>query len=326
MTDRSDPAQPLTNHIALVAGATRGAGRGIARALGEAGATVYCTGRSQPGQPSDYARVETIDETATLVTAAGGTGIALRVDHTNEDEVKNLVAQIEQEQGRLDLLVDSVAGDPPGLGTWAKFWELDLAAGSEQLEATLLSRLLTAKHATQLMLNGSRGLIVEVTEGDLPAGAGNNALQSLAKAGIKHLVFKMAEDLAEHPITAVALTPGFLRSEAVLDLLHVSENNWQSAGEKDPNFLESESPLFVGRAVVALTQDPKIMSRSGDILSSWELAREFQFTDYDGRVPDWGKLGEKIISQYDFVATALRNQTTYLERMTRKANRYLGKN
>ena len=277
----------LAGQVAVVAGATRGAGRGIARALGEAGAIVYCTGRSVTGRPSPYARPETIDETAAMITAAGGTAIAVRVDHTLESEVQSLFARVEQEHGRLDVLVNCVAGEDPMMAEWGSFWTINLANGDAIMRQALLSHIITAKYATPLMMRRRRGLIVEVTESDLLMSGGNVVTQ-IVKTSQKVLATIFASELRRHGVAAVAVTPGFLRSETMLEKFGVTEANWRDGGKTDSNFLESESPLFVGRAIVALAHDSEVMKRSGHLLSSWELAREYGFTDADGRRPDWG--------------------------------------
>ena len=282
-------ARLLTGHVAVVAGATRGAGRGIARALGEAGATVYCTGRSVRGNPSPYKRPETIEETAEMIRAVGGAAIPVRVDHTIESEVEALFARIDREHGRLDVLVNSIAGEDPLITQWGSFWKAELKHADAALRQSLVSHIITAKHAAPFMIRRRRGLIVEVTENDL-LSAGGNPLSQVVKLGLKWLALSMATELEPHRVAAVAITPGFLRSEAMLQGQHVSEANWRDAGKKDPNFLESESPLFVGRAVAALAQDPDVLAKTGQLLSSWGLSREYKFTDYDGRRPDWGKL------------------------------------
>jgi len=317
------PARPLTGRIAVVAGATRGAGRGIARALGEAGATVYCTGRSVRGQPSPYNRPETIEETAALVTAAGGVGVAVRVDHANEVEVEAFFKRVGAEHGRLDVLVDSVAGEDPRFGGWGSFWQTDLGQGVEVLRNALLSHLITAKHAAPLMMKRRRGLIVEVVEGDTIYGASSNALNNVVKAALKSFACSMAEDLRKHRVASVAITPGWLRSESMLEHFGVTEANWRDVGKKDPNFLHSESPLFVGRAVAALAADPKVLERSGDILSSWELGRHYRFTDEDGRRPDWAAHGAEIFAASPFVE-GFRRYVAFLERMTVRARQYVG--
>jgi NAD(P)-dependent dehydrogenase (short-subunit alcohol dehydrogenase family) len=280
--------KPLTGRVALVAGATRGAGRGIARALAEAGATVYCTGRSVRGNPSPYKRPETIDETAAMIKAAGGAAIAVRVDHTIERDVKALFRRILRAHKRLDILVDSVAGEDPLMGQYGFLWQADLTTADAVFRQTVTSRIITAKHAALAMMPAKRGLIVEVTESDI-IGGGGNPMSQAAKMAQKTLPLLWAAELAPHNVTLVALTPGFLRSESMLEHLGVTEDNWREAGKQDSNFLQSESPLFVGRAVAALAGDPKVQKHTGMLLSSWELARTYGFTDYDGRRPDWGR-------------------------------------
>jgi NAD(P)-dependent dehydrogenase (short-subunit alcohol dehydrogenase family) len=278
----------LTGRVALVAGATRGAGRGIARALAEAGARVYCTGRSVKGKPSPYGRRETIDETAAMITAAGGTAIAVRVDHTNEVEVKALFRRIMRNHERIDIVVDSVAGEDPLMGTYGFLWQADLTTADAIFRQGLTSRIITAKHAALAMMPARRGLIVEVTEADMIGGGGNPMSQAV-KMAQKVLPLVWAAELAPHGITATAITPGFLRSERMLEYFGVTESNWREAGKKDPNFLQSESPLFVGRAIAALAADPKVRNRTGMLFGSWELGRDYGVTDYDGRRPDWGR-------------------------------------
>jgi NAD(P)-dependent dehydrogenase (short-subunit alcohol dehydrogenase family) len=284
-----ESARPLTGHVAVVAGATRGAGRGIARALGEAGATVYCTGRSVRGNLSPYGRPETIDETADMINAAGGTAIPLRVDHTVESEVEALFTRVDREHGRLDVLVNSIAGEDPMMGQWGSFWQADLSNAVAIFRQSLVSHIITAKYGAPIMIRRRRGLIVEVTESDILGGGGNPVAQ-VVKLALKGLALNMAIELRSHGVAAIAITPGFLRSEAMLQKTGVTEANWREGGRTDKNFLESESPLFVGRAVAALAQDPKVLDRSGQLLSSWQLSRDYKFTDYDGRRPDWGKL------------------------------------
>ena len=313
---------PLNGRIAVVAGATRGAGRGIARALGEAGAVVYCTGRSVRGAPSAYNRPETIEETAEMVGAAGGTGVAVRVDHTVEAEVESLFARVVRERGRLDIVADSVAGEDPLLGRWGVFWQTDLSNGADGLRQAILSHLITAKCAAPHMIKKRRGLIVEVTEGDTIFGGGGNALSDVVKSSLKGFAARMAGELRTHRVAAVSMTPGFLRSETMLGHFGVTEGNWRDAGKKDPNFLESESPLFVGRAVAALAADPKVLDRSGDVLSSWELARSYGFTDYDGRRPDWGEHFSRIAPAIGF-AEPFRRHRAFLERMMQRMDGYL---
>jgi NAD(P)-dependent dehydrogenase (short-subunit alcohol dehydrogenase family) len=281
--------RPLTGQVALVAGATRGAGRGIARALGEAGAFVYCTGRSVHGNPSVYKRPETIDETVEMIRADGGEAVAVRVDHAVEAEVEALVARIEREPGRLDVLVNSIGGEDPRMHQWGNFWQVNLKDADGILRNCIVSHIITAKHVAPLMIRAKRGLIVEVTESDI-LSAGGNPLTQTVKLALKGLALNMAPELSAHGVAAVAITPGFLRSETMLEHHKVTEANWRDAGKQDPNFLESETPLFVGRAVAALAADSRVLDRTGQLLCSWELAREYGFTDADGRRPDWGAL------------------------------------
>ena len=285
---KTGAALPLRGRIALVAGATRGAGRGIARALGEAGATVYCTGRSVKGNPSPYRRPETIDETAAMITAAGGKAVAVRVDHSDEGEVKALFRRIKRAHRHIDIVVDSVAGEDPLMGTYGFLWQADLTNADALFRQCLTSRIITAKHAALAMMPARRGLIVEVTEADIIGGGGNPMAQAV-KTAQKVLPLLWAAELAPHRIAAIAVTPGFLRSESMLQHLGVTEDNWRDAGKKDSNFLQSESPLFVGRGIAALAADRNVHARSGMLFGSWELARDYGIRDSDGRRPDWGR-------------------------------------
>jgi NAD(P)-dependent dehydrogenase (short-subunit alcohol dehydrogenase family) len=281
-------AVQLQGRVALVAGATRGAGRGIARALAEAGATVFCTGRSVQGKPSPYRRPETIDETAAMITAAGGKAIAIRVDHTNETEVKALFRRIMRTHKRIDIVVDSVAGEDPLMKKYGFLWQADLTNADAMFRQGLTSRIITAKHAALTMLPARRGLIVEVTEADMIGGGGNPMAQAV-KTAQKVLPLLWAAELAPHGIATMAVTPGFLRSESMLQHFGVTEHNWREGGKKDSNFLQSESPLFVGRAIAALAADPNVQARTGMLFGSWELGRDYRISDYDGRRPDWGR-------------------------------------
>jgi NAD(P)-dependent dehydrogenase (short-subunit alcohol dehydrogenase family) len=277
------------------------------------------------GNPSPYGRPETVEETAELVTAAGGAAVAVRVDHTIEAEVRGLFEQIERDHGRLDVLVNSVAGEDPMLGGWTKFWETDLQNGVAVLRQALLSHVITAKYAAPLMIRERSGLIIEVTEGDL-LFEGGNMLHNVVKSSLKSLAVRMAEELRKHRVAAIAITPGFLRSESMLERFGVTEENWREGGKKDKNFLESESPLFVGRAIAALAQDKKILARSGHLTSSWELAREYGFTDADGRRPDWGKHAEEnLIPSVTWLREAMERHHDWLEMLARRAKGYLGK-
>ena len=266
--------QPLSNQVAVVAGATRGAGRGIARMLGAAGATVYCTGRSVRGRPATPGRPETIEETAALVTAEGGRGIAVRTDHTVESGVEQIFARVRAEAGRLDVLVNDVWGGD-ALTEWGSpFWELTIAQGQQMLERAVHSHIITSRHGAPLMIERDAGLIVEVTDGDTLAYRGN-LFYDLAKNVVIRLAHAMAADFHAHRVTALAITPGFLRSETVLDTFGVTEANWRDAIEKDPYFAESETPCLVGRAVAALAADPNVGTKSGGLFSTWALSKEY---------------------------------------------------
>lgn len=285
----------LEGKVAVVAGATRGAGRGIAVMLGEAGATVYVTGRSVRGNPSDLKRPETIEETAELVTARGGKGIAVRVDHTVEAEVAALFERVAREQnGRLDILVNDVWGGEK-LTEWGKpFWEHSLENGLLMQRRAVHSHMITSWYGAPLMVKRRSGLIVEVTDG-VDYRYRGSLYYSLAKISVIHLAQAMAEDLRPFNVTCVALTPGFLRSEEMLDYFGVTEQNWRDAVAKtelDPNaahFIASETPAYIGRAVAALAADPDVMRKTGQALSTWSLSEEYPFTDADGSRPHWGK-------------------------------------
>ena len=281
------PDRPLRNQVAVVAGATRGAGRGIARMLGAGGATVYCTGRSVGGRPATPGRTETIEETAELVTAEGGQGVAVRTDHTVEADVEQLFARVRREAGRLDVLVNDIWGGD-ALTEWgAPFWELSTAQGLQLLERAVHTHIITSRHGAPLMVERNAGLIVEVTDGDT-FGYRGNLFYDLAKNAVARLAYAMAADLHAHHVTALAITPGFLRSEHVLDSFGVTEANWRDAIEKDPYFAESETPCLVGRVVAALAADPDVARKSGRLFATWTLSKEYGIADVDGRRPDWG--------------------------------------
>ncbi|HWH09261.1 MAG TPA: SDR family oxidoreductase, partial [Candidatus Thermoplasmatota archaeon] len=281
--------KPLHGKVAVVAGATRGAGRGIATALGEAGATVYCTGRSVRGAIATEGRTETIEETAERVTQAGGVGIPVRVDHLDEPQVKALFERVRREQdGRLDVLVNDVWGGD-ALVEWGKpFWEADAQQGLRMMRTAIGTHLLTARHGVPLMVERGAGLVVEVTDGDTGRYRGT-LYYDLVKNGVIRLANAMHEELRPRGVTALAVTPGFLRSEAMLDHFGVTEANWRDGARKDPNFLASETPLFVGRAVAALAADPFVARKGGRVWASWTLSDEYGFADADGSRPHWGR-------------------------------------
>jgi NAD(P)-dependent dehydrogenase (short-subunit alcohol dehydrogenase family) len=287
----------LDGRVALVAGATRGAGRGIAVALGEAGATVYCSGRSTRSRRSEVDRPETIEETAELVTAAGGRGIGVAVDHLDRGAVRDLVARIDAEQGRLDVLVNDIWGAERLFAWNTPIWEHDLDAGLRLLRLAVETHLITSHFALALLVRRPGGLVVEVTDGTSAYNNDRyrvNAFYDLAKAAALRLAFAQAHELAEHGCTAVALTPGWLRSEQMLDNYGVTEDNWRDGAAINPHFAAiSESPRYVGRAVAALAADPDVADKAGGSFSSGELAREYGFTDLDGSRPDcWRYLVE----------------------------------
>ncbi len=290
MSEGNHLNRPLADRVALVAGATRGAGRGTAVALGEAGATVYCTGRSTRERRSEYDRPETIEETAELVTAAGGAGIPVAVDHLEPAQVESLVQRIDAEQGRLDLLVNDIWGGER-LAEWDKpVWEHDLENGLRILRLAIDTHLITSHFALPLLIREPGGLVVEMTDGTRSYNAENyrvSAFYDLAKWSVLRLAFAQGKELEPHGCTALALTPGWLRSEMMLDIYQVTEETWREAKVGSPHFVAiSESPRFVGRAVAALAADPDLGRRNGGSFSSGELAREYGFTDLDGSQPD----------------------------------------
>lgn len=276
----------LEGKVAVVAGGTRGAGRGISTELGAAGATVYVTGRTTRAEWSPMGRPETIEETAEMVEEAGGHGIAVRVDHSRAAEVEALFGRIGEEQdGRLDVLVNDVWGGDMFAKWDTPFWEHSLEDGLALLRQAVETHVITSHYAAPLMVRRGQGLILEITDGTGPGYRGN-LFYDLAKASVIRLALAQSEELWNHNVTALALTPGFLRSEAVLDHFGVSEDNWRDAVEQDPYFAASESPAFIGQAVVALASDPDVLRCSGGAFSTRELAGEYGFTDRNGAVPD----------------------------------------
>ncbi|WP_346537970.1 SDR family oxidoreductase [Micromonospora sp. DPT] len=280
---------PLTGKVALVAGATRGAGRQIAIQLGAAGATVYATGRSSRAGRSEMDRPETIEETAELITAAGGTGIGVRVDHLVPEQVRDLVARIDAEQGRLDVLVNDIWGGDP-LITWEKpVWEQPLEAGFRTLRLAVDTHIITSHHALPLLIRRPGGLVVEIGDGTRSYNDENYRLSvfyDLAKVSVNRLAFSWGHELKPHGATAVALTPGWIRSEAMLEHFEVTEENWRDGAAKDPHFLISETPAFVGRAVAALAADEGKARWNQASVSAGELSQVYGFTDVDGSRPD----------------------------------------
>jgi NAD(P)-dependent dehydrogenase (short-subunit alcohol dehydrogenase family) len=289
---------PLAGRVALVSGATRGGGRGIAVALGEAGATVYATGRTTRERRSEIDRPETIEETAELVTEAGGDGIAMAVDHLDPAQVAALVERIDSEHGRLDVVVNDIWG-AEHLFEWNKpVWEHDLDRGLRLLRLAIDTHLITSHHALPLMVREPGGLVVEVTDGTAAYNADHyrvSTFYDLAKTSVIRLAWAQAQELKDHGSTAVALTPGWMRSELMLEHHDVSESNWRDATERTPHFCISESPRYVGRAVAALAADEDVSRWSGKSLSSGQLAQVYGFTDLDGTRPDcWRYMTEVI--------------------------------
>jgi NAD(P)-dependent dehydrogenase (short-subunit alcohol dehydrogenase family) len=312
------PGKALSGKVALVAGATRGAGRGIAIALGEAGATVYCTGRSSRKRGATPAatsattagRPETIEETAEMVTAAGGHGIAVRVDHTVPAEVKKLVSVIKRRHKGLDILVNDIWGGDPLTQFGKGFWSANLENGLQMLKQALHSHIITAHFAVPLMFGRRGAIIFEITDGDAFYYRGN-LFYDLVKVSVIRLAFVMSRELRKREITALALTPGFLRSEAMLQHFGVTEANWKDAGKRNnakqnspdqndspEDFMISESPRYIGRAIVALATDPNVKKKNGRVFSTWALSREYGFTDLDGTQPHWGDHANKKYGEW----------------------------
>lgn len=276
----------LKGKVAVVAGATRGAGRGIACMLGEAGATVYCTGRSLRGRPATKDRPETIEETAEMVTARGGQGIFVQVDHTDQEQVRSLFERVRQEQnGRLDILVNDMTGDANM--EFKPFVEHSLERGLKVLENGSLSHIITSYYGVPLLIANRGGLVVEVTDGISYELRDFNFYYDLEKAINIRLAQSLAQQLRQHKIAVVALTPGFLRSEEMLAHFGVTEQNWRDGIKQDRYFAYSETPFYIGKAVVALACDKKVLQKSGQALVSGRLAREYGFTDVDGSQPIW---------------------------------------
>ncbi len=291
--------KPLEGHVALVAGATRGAGRGIARMLGEASAVVYCSGRSSRAQPNTtshhYAgRPETIEETAEMVTAAGGVGIPVRVDHNIEEDVAALFARVQREQTRLDVLVNILTGKP--VGSWSSFWKQSLPEGRALVDSWIWSHIVTAWRAAPLMVKRKSGLIVEVVE-QPGIGYHGQFFFDLMETALKRFAYGLAVDLAPYNVTALAVTPGFMRTEAILEGFGVSEANWGDAVDhpqaKSFGWAGSETPCFLGRGVAALAADRDLRKKSGGLFGSWALADEYGFTDIDGARPHWERYSKE---------------------------------
>ncbi|HZM83147.1 MAG TPA: SDR family oxidoreductase [Candidatus Limnocylindrales bacterium] len=290
-------ARTLHSKIALVAGATRGAGRAIAVQLGAAGATVYVTGRSIRGRRSEMDRPETIEETAELVNAAGGQGIAIRTDHLDAGQVEALVSRVDARHGRLDVLVNDVWGGDR-LTEWDKpLWEHSLDNGLRMLRLAIDTHIITSHHALPLLIRRPGGLLVEITDGTSDnTDYRGSFFYDLAKISVIRMALAQAEELRPYGCTALALTPGYLRSEAMLDRYGVTEQTWRSAITGSPHFAMSETPAYIGRAVAALAADPEVARWSGHSLSSGGLARVYGFTDLDGSQPDWARYHDEVVA------------------------------
>jgi NAD(P)-dependent dehydrogenase (short-subunit alcohol dehydrogenase family) len=264
--------------------------------LGAAGATEYVTGRTTRAQRSEMNRPETIEETAELVTRAGGRGLAVQVDHLEREQVRALVERIEREQGRLDVLVNDVWGGEHLFAWDRKLWEHSLDDGMRLLRLAIDTHILTSHHALPLLIKRPGGLVVEITDGTADYNAGHYRVSffyDLAKFAVIRMAFAQAEELRAHGGTAVALTPGWLRSEIMLEHYGVTEERWRDALAKQPHFVISETPFYVGRAVASLAADPEVGRWSGQSLSSGQLAKVYGFTDLDGSQPDaWRYLVE----------------------------------
>ncbi len=313
MTEATGYRPPdLSGRVALVAGATRGVGRGIALALGEAGATVYCTGRSTRAKrtgkspsrrlPSEYylGRPETIEETAEMVTERGGEGIAAAVDHLEAEQVKKLLARIGKEKGKLHIVVNDIS-ESAEHEFGKTFWQVDLEKGFAMYRNGIHTHIITSHFAAPLLIetakkDGVTGLIVEIGDGDSYTYRGN-LFFDMVKTTVIRLAFAMARELRKKNVAAVALTPGFLRSEVMLEHFGVTEANWRDAIKKDPNYAESETPLYVGRAIACLAADANLMKKSGRVFSSWTLSDEYPFCDADGRRPHFGRHYEKAYGE-----------------------------
>ena len=278
----------LQGKVAVVAGATRGAGRGIASMLGEAGATVYCTGRSTRTLAATPGRSENIDETAEMVSHYGGVGIPVQVDHLVPAQVEALFARVRAEQGRLDILVNDIWGGER-LSQWnTPFWEQSLEIGFQMMETAIHTHIITSHFGVPLLVEQGSGLVVEITDGD-SADYRGNFFYDLCKSTVIRMALGMAEELRPHGVAAIAVSPGFLRSEEMLDYFGVTEANWRDATAKEPLFIASETPFFVGRAIAVLAADPAVMQKSGRAFGSWTLSDEYPILDMDGSRPHWGR-------------------------------------
>ncbi|MFT9846644.1 SDR family oxidoreductase [Aneurinibacillus sp. REN35] len=281
--------KPLAGKVALVAGGTRGAGRGIAMELGAAGATVYITGRTTRHQMSEYGRPETIEETAELVNDVGGIGIAVQVDHLVHEQVQALIKRIEKEHGRLDILVNDIWGGEYLVEWNTPVWEHSLEKGLRMLHLAIDTHIITNHYALPLLIKNKGGLVVEMTDGTEEYNRDNYRLclfYDIVKTTINRIAKALAHEISPYGCTAISLTPGWMRSEIMLEEFGVTEENWMDATKKEPHFVISETPRFTGRAVTAIAADPAKDRLNGHSLSSGQLAKMYNFFDIDGSQPD----------------------------------------
>jgi NAD(P)-dependent dehydrogenase (short-subunit alcohol dehydrogenase family) len=285
--------KPLRGRVALVAGATRGAGRAIAVSLALAGATVYATGRSVRGHPATPGRYETIDETAEMIRSHGGRAYAVRVDHTVESEVRRLVTTLaRREHGRLDILVNDVWGGEDLIEWGRPPWTMTYQVGRELIERAVLSHILTSRCAVPLMVRRKRGVVFEVTDGVRQDYRGS-FFYDLVKTSVIRLALAYHEEFVEaglRRMAAIAVSPGFLRSEYMLDKGGVTEATWRDAIPRERHWATSETPYFLARGIVALAADPSVRRWSGTAVGSWQLAKQYRFVDLNGTRPDWGRV------------------------------------
>lgn len=290
--------KPLHGKIALVAGGTRGGGRGIATELGAAGATVYVTGRTTRNERSEYNRPETIEETAELVNLAGGHGIAIQVDHLVPEQVQALIHRIEREQGRLDILVNDIWGAENMFEWDVPVWKHSLNKGLRMLRLAIDTHIITNHYALPLLIKNKNGLVVEITDGTEAFNRNQYRISLFydqAKTSINRMAWALAQELQPYECTAVSLTPGWMRSEIMLEHFGVRESHWQDAAKQEPHFLISETPRYLGRAVAALAADPRVHRWNGQSLSSGELAQVYGFKDVDGSQPHFMQYYTEVI-------------------------------